>query len=472
MDIKIAILAGGCGSRLWPLSQKDFPKQFLKILNQKSLFQNSVLRNKEFGKPLIVTSDNYKYIISQQLEEINVDADIIVEPEARNTAASAIISAIFSLKNSNEVTAIVPCDHLIANESEYHKALNIAVIEANQNNLAAIGVEASSAHTEYGYFKIADLNKNTQLADKFLEKPNKENACHYFESGKYLWNSGIYIFNNTKLIDQAKLLIPQTYDLVSKSIEFCSNKYNFTQLSPEYFNQIEPISFDKSIAEKINNIAVVRSNMEWKDLGSFSSAWDLFEKDINNNYISGNVEIINAKNNFINSSNKLVAVSDVDNLVIVESEDAILISSKNSDQNIKKISNKFETKAKNKPIKSKITQRPWGSFKTIDITAEHHIKKLTVSPQKKLSLQYHTKRAEHWVILQGIAEVQIDDKIKILEKNDSIYIPIGVKHSIKNICDTNLEVIEVQTGSYFGEDDITRIEDDFGRERSVNIKDK
>ncbi len=463
MNILPVIMAGGHGTRLWPLSRANYPKQFIKIFDSKSLYQLSLIRNKEFGKPVVIVGVDHRFIAQEQAAEIGIEVDIIVEPVAKNTAPCALIAAYLIKEAADKAVILLPADHFIANHADYIKDINHAVLLLNNSDVATIGITPSSPNTGYGYIEKGEKIADQSFAVKrFVEKPDADRAQKYIDSGTFYWNSGIFLFK-ASMWDIAQELLPEMKNHIQKSFETSEKDLGFLRLGFKDYNQIIPDSIDYAIIEKIKSISLQEATFDWSDLGSFASIWEIENKDNMSNFCYGDSICLNGKNNYIYSSAKLALVSGLDNLVVINTPDALLVTSIDKSEEIKSAVKSLSVKGRKEVEYSSTSYRPWGSYEIIDSGQRHKVKRIVVHPGKKLSLQYHHKRSEHWVVVEGVAEVQVGEEIRILHENDSVYIPMLVKHRLNNIGEVPLHLIEVQTGSYLGEDDIVRISDIYGR---------
>ncbi len=462
MQIKPVIMAGGSGTRLWPLSRENYPKQFIKIFDGKSLLQHCLTRNAGFSKPVLIVGNEHRFIAAEQAREIGIEVDIIIEPTGKNTAPCAILAAI--LANEDDQILLLPADHYISDVDSYLESVLEACEISVENSICTIGINPTYAHTGYGYIKLGDrISNNSYKVDKFVEKPNSKLAKEYYESGWYLWNSGIFAFSPRDMLNLAEKYTKNMIKLVRESYKNSDRDLEFTRLKAEPYSLIEADSIDYAIMEKVDNISVVKSSFGWSDLGSFSSIWDVSNKDEKENLFIGDVISENSSKNYVYSPNKLTSIVGVDGLIVVSTEDATLVASKEKSEDVKLIVNSLKNKSREEVKNSVICYRPWGSYQTIDEGEFHKVKRIIVKPSQKLSLQYHHKRAEHWVVVRGVAEVQVGEEVHILNENDSIYIHKLVKHRLCNIGEIDLHLIEVQTGDYLGEDDIVRLTDVYGR---------
>jgi mannose-1-phosphate guanylyltransferase/mannose-6-phosphate isomerase len=463
------ILAGGSGTRLWPISRKDKPKQFLELFDSYSLLQLTTLRckNEIFNEPIFVVGEQHRFIVAEQLRIIGLTKPhIILEPEPKNTTAAITIGALYS-KNINLIgpLLVLPSDHYIENV----KAFLSLIFNTNNSNidnkLICFGIQPTAPEIKYGYILKKDKNDNNFFMNKiqkFVEKPNINKAKSLIKR-KALWNSGMFLFNADTILNEVKIQSLAIYKNSKLSLDKAKLDMDFIRLEPKSFKKIKSISIDHAVFEKAKSSYVVPTDLKWNDLGTYNALWDIGKKDNNNNVINGDVIIDNVKNSYIYSDKNLVAVSNIENVNVVSTQDAILVTSINKSNEIKSLINILGKSNRNELTEHVITNRPWGYFENISSNNSHKIKKLTVMPGKKLSLQSHSKRSEHWVVISGIATVTKSDKEFILNKDESTFIPVNVKHRLVNASKKPLIIIEVQTGKYFGEDDIKRFEDIYGR---------
>lgn len=463
------ILSGGSGTRLWPLSRESSPKQFLKLVDDKSLFQKTALRIKDqniFSAPIVVCNNEHRFTVADELQKISTNfASIILEPIGRNTAPAIAIAALDVIKKSSDgLMLVMPSDHLIENEKEFLSAVKNAANLAEQNYLVTFGIVPNKPETGYGYIKKSSaVDKFSFGVEKFVEKPDLKTAEKFVQSGDFFWNSGIFMFKASVYLENLKNNDKNIFDNCQNSYENAKRDLDFIRLNLEDFEKCSNISADYAVMEKAKKIAVVPINVGWNDIGNWSAIADVVKKNSDQNSLLGDVIAFDVKNCYINAGHGLVAAIGVRDLIIVSLKDVVLVANKNNAQDVKKLyeilknGNREECKTHPK------VYRPWGSFETIDICDRFKVKKITVSPGGSLSLQMHHKRAEHWIVVKGVANVTCDDKEFILNEDQSTYIPIGKKHRLENKEKTPLEIIEVQTGNYLGEDDIVRFSDIYGR---------
>ena len=461
------ILTGGSGTRLWPLSRTFFPKQFINLVNDTTLFQDTIMRlPKEVSEPLIICNEVHRFIVAEQLRQIESgNIGIILEPVGKNTAPAIAIAAMKLLNdNKDPILLVLSSDHLIKNNQKFHRSIMIAKEIAEQKKLVAIGVEPSAAETGYGYIEIdnSDTSEYYNITS-FTEKPNQKNAKKYLDSGNYLWNSGIFLFRASVYLRELEKFEPEIYTACKKSSKSVNIDSDFVRLDNIHFRKCPSKSIDYAVMEKTNDAVVVPFNGVWSDIGSWDTLWKAKPKDTNNNVIEGDVILDKVSNSYVYSSNRLVSATNLSDLIIIDTQDALLVSSKKNSQNINNIVEKLKIDSRVEKDDNRKVYRPWGYFDSIDYGEGFQVKRLFINPGAKLSLQKHQKRAEHWVVVKGIALVTCGEKKYKLTENQSTYIPKGEIHRLENREKNPLEIIEIQTGNYLGEDDIIRLEDDYER---------
>ena len=481
-------MAGGSGTRLWPLSRKMFPKQFLPLMSAATMFQetlarlgsegktadNSVTGDStsggngpafELNKPIIVCNDEHRFIVAEQLRSDRREAAaIILEPVGRNTAPAVALAALEATASGDDpLLLILAADHVIRDVAGFQAAVFAAAQQAEQGRLATFGIVARSPETGYGYIKSSSLSNGVGNVEQFVEKPNLETAQEYLASGDYYWNSGMFLFRASVYLDELKKHRPDILLAVKKAYEGKSADLDFVRLDEEAFKACADESIDYAVMEKTSEAVVVPLDAGWSDVGSWSSLWEESEQDNDGNVFRGDVVAHDSKQNLFFSDNKLIAAVGVEGLVIVDTPDAVMVSPKNRVQEVKAIVKKLESSGRPEAVFHREVARPWGSYDSIDKGDRFQVKRITVNPGAQLSLQMHHHRAEHWIVVSGTARVRIGDKERMLSENESTYIPIGVTHRLENPGVLPLEMIEVQSGSYLGEDDIVRFEDTYGR---------
>ena len=462
------ILAGGSGTRLWPLSRKLHPKQFIELIGETTLFQEAILRLPELvEKPLVICNEEHRFLTAEQLRQIDRSASsIILEPVGKNTAPAIALAALKSINNNeNVILLVLSADHLIQDVGKFHQAIESAKKQAEKNKLVAFGIVPKSVETSFGYIK-GDVSQDEDYynIDEFVEKPDYKTAQKYVDSGKYFWNSGMFMFKASVYLDELDKYEPEILSACRRSCQTEFHDLDFIRLNEEEFLSCPSQSIDYAVMEKTKDAVMVELDASWNDVGSWSALWDSQPKDVNNNLISGDVILNEVNNSYVHSaSNRLVSAIGVSNLVIVDTQDAILVADKSQDQLVKNIVQKLQNSKRSECDHHRTVFRPWGHYDSIDIEDNFIVKRILVNPRSRLSLQKHQYRAEHWVVVKGYAKVTCDDKVFKLEENQSTYIPLGVVHRLENVGNIPLEVIEIQTGERLNEDDIIRLEDDYKR---------
>ena len=467
------ILAGGSGTRLWPLSRQLYPKQMIDIYNEKTMLQNTVLRIEGFemiAPPIIVCNENHRFMAAEQLREINIDPlAIILEPIGRNTAPAIALAAFKAMKHEKDpILLVLPADHVIEKVMDFHAAIRAGIKEAEKGNLITFGIIPDSPETGYGYIKKGDLLESGTGAskiEKFVEKPDLATAKKLFDSGSYCWNSGMFMFKASEIIKELETHAPDIMMPCKGLIEAGVQDLDFLRLSREGFQDIPSDSIDYAVMEKTSKGIVIPFKAGWNDLGSFDALWQAGKKDENLNVIKGDVLTHDVKGSYINSESSLIAAVGIEKFVIVETKDAILVSPRDRVQDVKKIVKQLKDHNRNEIVSHRKVYRPWGSYETIDAEHRFQVKRITVKPGAKLSLQKHFHRAEHWTVVSGAATITRGDEEMLLKEDESTYIPLGTLHRLENPGKIPLELIEVQSGSYLGEDDIVRFDDVYGRKK-------
>ncbi len=472
MKITPVILAGGVGERLWPLSRVNYPKQFISFAeNEKTLLQECVVRVSDedsFFNPVIVGSDEHRFITAEQVRLAGVKPQsIILEPARKNTAIAIALAAINIIKNKadDDIMLVMPSDHIIRNRDAFYQAIKIGAAQARDGKLVTFGIKAKTPETGYGYIKSGSkIADGCFSVEKFVEKPDVQTAKNYVESGEYTWNSGIFLFKASKYLAELEKFEAGVFRAANVSMSSASVDADFIRPEEESFMDSPSISIDYAVMEKTADAVVVPVDMDWSDLGSWNSIWEIAEKDSLNNHLEGRVVIEDVENTLIRSDKNLIGAVGVKDLVIISSDNAIMVGNRDKMQDIKKLLDKMK-KAKMPEVEShSYSNRPWGSFQSIDVGVGYQVKRLTIKAGAKISLQKHAKRSEHWIVVNGRATVINGDKEITLNENESTYIPAGTIHRLENKeLDRELNIIEVQTGSYLGEDDIERFDDVYGR---------
>lgn len=462
------IMAGGSGTRLWPLSRSNFPKQFLSLDGDKTMLQNTLTRlnNFQHSPPVLICNEEHRFIAAEQIRQISVTHNgIILEPFGRNTAPAIALAAFKMAKQAKDsILLVLAADHLIQDEQEFADKVKIAKVLAEQNYLVTFGIVPDKPETGFGYIKKGGAMDNMSfVVDSFVEKPNSDKAKAYLDSGDYLWNSGMFMFKAAQYLKELRAYRPDIYDACERAIEVESKDLDFIRINRQEFELCPDDSIDYAVMEKTNRAVVIPLNAGWSDVGGFSSLLDVSDKDENGNSLKGDVISFDTTNTLAISDDKLVATLGVKDLVIVNTKDAVLVANKDKAQDVKKIVNKLNTQERPEASCHREVYRPWGKYDSTDNGNRFQVKRITVNPGAKLSVQMHHHRAEHWIVVSGTAKVTNGQNEILLTENQSTYIPVGVIHALENPGKVPLELIEVQSGSYLGEDDIVRFEDKYGR---------
>jgi len=459
VSICAVIMAGGSGARLWPLSRALHPKQFLSLHDNATMLQSTVMRLEglDIQSSITICNEEHRFFVAEQLRAIDKLGSIILEPVGRNTAPAIALAAL-SVED-DPLLLVLAADHVIQDEAAFTSAVYAAIPLAESGKLVTFGIEPNEPHTGYGYIKRGDKKDVGFTVDQFVEKPSVEIAENYVSSGDYYWNSGIFLFKTSKYLEELKNFRPDIYEACESSVADMQTDLDFLRVDKEKFELCPSESADYAVMEKTKDAVVVPLDAGWSDIGSWSSLWDISEKDVNGNVTHGDVMLHNSNNSYVRTDGKLVAAIGVDDLVIVSTKDVLMVSHKASVQDIKVIVDKLKTSSRNECDLHREVYRPWGKYDLIDTGVHYQAKRITVRPGAKLSVQMHNHRAEHWIVVSGEARVTNGDKTFILSENESTYIPVGVLHALENPGKVELELIEVQSGSYVGEDDIVRFED-------------
>ena len=471
MKIIPVILSGGSGTRLWPLSRKQYPKQFLPFLGNKTMFQETILRLKGIENivdPIIICNSNHRFIVAEQLQQIGIiNSKVLLESAGRNTApaiAAAALQAVGDIDNTDATLLVLPADHIIQNIKAFHKAIYIAEKQARAGKIVTFGVVPSSPNTGYGYINFSrEINQDVYKVEHFVEKPDKKTAESYLNKGNYLWNSGMFMFQAEIVINELSVHSIDIFHAVKKSFENATQDLDFIRLEAQAFASSQSNSVDYAVMEKSNNVVVTTLDAGWSDIGSWSSLYEISEKDKNGNVIEGDVFTEETNNCYIYAGHHMVTTVGVEDLVIIDTPDATMIAHKDKSQDVQKIVQRLQKLEREEQLHNRKVYRPWGWYDSIESGKNFQVKKLHVNPGAKLSLQKHHKRAEHWVVVNGTATVTNGESYLTLTEGESTYIPVGTIHALENKTNQALEIVEVQSGIYLGEDDIIRFEDIYGR---------
>ena len=467
------ILSGGSGSRLWPMSRELNPKQFLSFYGDQTMLQETMARLNgvtDLAEPIVVCNEEHRFMVAQQMSDLGVTVDkIILEPIGRNTApAIAAAAEYIQEKEGSEdaVMLILAADHIIQNTAEFHRVIDAGRRVAEQGQLITFGIVPDKAETGYGYIKRAESFAKEQDAyrvERFVEKPDLETAQQYFDSGEYYWNSGMFMFQASTILEELKALSPKIYQAVKKAVSEGIKDLDFCRLDKTSFTDSPSDSIDYAVMEKTDKAVVLPLDAGWNDVGAWSALWEINEKDENGNVFHGDILHHDVSNSYIHADERMVAVVGVDNCVVIETADAVLVVDKDRSQDVKSIVNQLKATQREEILLHQRVYRPWGSYETLEETERFKVKRIIVNPGAKLSLQMHHHRAEHWVVVKGTAKIVCGDKEFMLTEDQSNYIPLGTQHRLENPGVIPLEIIEIQTGAYLGEDDIVRFDDNYGR---------
>jgi mannose-1-phosphate guanylyltransferase len=466
------ILAGGQGTRLWPLSRSARPKQFLALTGEATLFQETLKRvsdKSRYGAPIVITNAEYRFIVAEQAQELGIElAGVLLEPVARNTTAAIAAGAVFAQRigGAGAVIHVLASDAAIEADDNYWQSVDVAAKAAAGGRLVTFGISPTGPETGYGYIEAgAERGDGTREVARFVEKPDHDKAVAMLSQGGFYWNSGMFMLGVGTFLDEVRALAPEAYDAANGAVDRARTDLDFVRLDEESFARAPNISVDYAIFEKSQRVAMVPVSFFWSDLGSWDAVWKVTPKDRAANAVVGAATLSHTTNSFVLSEKAHVAVEGLDDVAVIATEDAVYVGRLSEAQKV----GAMVKALKADPATVGITEihrtayRPWGGYSSVLNGARFQVKRLFVKPGKKLSLQKHHHRAEHWVVVSGTAEVTVDGKVTMLSENESIYLPLGCVHRLANPGKILLELIEVQTGSYLGEDDIIRIEDEFGR---------
>lgn len=464
------ILAGGTGSRLWPLSRELMPKQFLKLCGDSTMMQATVkrLQNIISETPLLVCNEDHRFIAAEQLRQIGqLKHNIILEPAGRSTAPSVALAAIHAIKDGKDpLLLVLPADHLIQDIQAFQGAITDAVVLADANQLVTFGITPTAAETGFGYIRrgaVCSPPKHVYKVAEFVEKPNRELAAKYVQSGEYYWNSGIFMFKASVYLAELQRFRPDIFACCEAAMSKPQPDLDFIRVDHATFLASPADSIDFAIMEKTANAVVVPISADWSDIGSWSALWDISNKDLANNVQHGQVFHHNSRHNYVYAETGIVATVGIENTVIIQTKDAVLVAAKDQVQHVKDIVQQLKAAGRTEHRLHREVYRPWGKYDNLDSGDRYQVKRLCVMPGESLSMQLHHHRAEHWIVVQGTAKVTINGKQQLLDENQSVYIPIGAVHCLENPGATPLQLIEVQSGDYLGEDDIVRFSDRYGR---------
>lgn len=466
-QIKPIIMAGGSGTRLWPLSRTQFPKQFLKLgLDGYTLLQSTILRlkNLDCDDPILICNEEHRFLAAEQMREIGVNARIILEPVGKNTAPAIALAAILlRQKQENKLMLVLAADHAISEQTAFENSIKDAIDLASQNKLVTFGIVPTHVETGYGYIEKGTPIEHGFNIDKFVEKPDQATAQAYLESQRFLWNSGMFMFEAEQYLEELKKYAYDIFQACNLSMQNICLDIDFIRIDQMEFEKCRSESIDYAVMERTAHAVVIPLEAGWSDVGSWSALWDIKPKDHNGNVTDGDVLLHHSQNNYCYSESRLVSLLGVENLVVVETKDAVLVADKNKVQDIKKIVEQLKNDDRSEYYRHREVYRPWGKYDSIDQSSRYQVKRITVKPGQKLSIQMHYHRSEHWIVVSGTAKIHKGTESFLLTENESVYIPLGEIHALENPGKLPLELIEVQSGSYLGEDDIVRFDDLYGR---------
>lgn len=462
------IMAGGTGSRLWPLSRELHPKQFLNLVDEQlSMLQATLTRLNgiETAAPSLICNEQHRFLVAEQLRVIGCDnARILLEPVGRNTAPAIALSALQACQeNDDAVLLVLAADHVIEDVAAFHSAINTALPLAQDGKLVTFGIVPTHAETGYGYIQRGGALYKGFAVKCFVEKPDTATAEDYLGSGDYYWNSGMFLFKARRYLDELQTYQPKIFQACKDAMAQAELDLDFIRVNAEAFANSPNISIDYAVMEKTADAAVVPLDAGWSDVGSWSSLWEALPKNQQGNALQGDILTEQVSNSFIHAESRLVTVVGVDNLVIVETKDAVLVIDKSQTQRVKELVTQLKNNNRGEHITHPEVYRPWGKYESIDNGKRYQVKRISVKPGAKLSVQMHHHRSEHWVVVSGTAKVTNGDRTFLVTENESTYIPIGEIHALENPGKIPLELIEVQSGSYLSEDDIVRLKDNYGR---------
>jgi mannose-1-phosphate guanylyltransferase / mannose-6-phosphate isomerase len=461
------IMCGGAGTRLWPASREVRPKQFLPLFGARSTFQDTLMRVSDeglFERAIIITNAAYRFMALEQLAEIGIQADVLLEPARRDSGPAIVAGAAFAqMRDKDAVVLALAADHVVRDTPAFIAACRQGLVAAEAGRIVTFGVKPERAATEYGYINPGEgVSGEVRTVKKFVEKPDQTKASEYVEAG-YFWNSGNFMFRASVLLDEYRKFDTESVATVSDAVAKAGHDLGFVTLEPKAFAAAKAISIDYAVMEKTAVAAVVPVSCGWSDVGSWHAVWELSDKDGQGNAAQGAAVFEDSRNCNVTTDRALVALEGVDDLVVVATQDAVLVSRQKDANGLKRLVAKLKTVSPQVTEEHIKVHRPWGSYQSVDNGDRHQVKRIIVKPGQRLSLQKHHHRSEHWIVVRGAAIVTINELVKTVHENESVYIPIGAVHRLENPGKILLELIEVQTGSYLGEDDIIRIEDDYRR---------
>jgi mannose-1-phosphate guanylyltransferase / mannose-6-phosphate isomerase len=463
------IMCGGAGTRLWPISRESMPKQFVSLVESKSTFQQVLARiahRELFARAIVITSADFRFVVAEQLRESNIDADIVLEPMRRDSGPAVAVAATLALERDRQALALVmAADHVIRKPEEFYEACSRAAVAAAEGRIVTFGIEPTYPATNYGYIRPGvQLNgSSVRTIDAFVEKPDAATAERYLADG-YLWNSGNFLFHAAIMLAEIERFEPEMAAASKAAVNGISRDLDFLRLPAEPFARAPKKSIDYAVMERTKLAAVVPADLGWSDIGSWSSVWDLLDHDAAGNATVGPVVMMDSHNSLVHTEDQLLTtVVGLDDVIVVSTADAVLVAARNSAEQVKALVDELKRQNQRAAVEHRRVYRPWGYYQDVDLAGRYRVKRIVVTPGSKLSLQKHFHRSEHWVVVHGTAEVTLGSEVRCVHENESIYISMGSTHRLANPGKIALELIEVQVGSYLGEDDIVRLDDVYGR---------
>jgi mannose-1-phosphate guanylyltransferase/mannose-6-phosphate isomerase len=468
-QITPVIMCGGAGTRLWPVSRESMPKQFVPLVGQDSTFRQVVARISDsdlFGRPIVITSSDFRFVVAEQLLQSGVEADIVLEPMRRDSGPAVAVAALLAAERNRDALALVlAADHVISKPDAFRDACRQAAAAAAEGVIVTFGIEPTYPATNYGYIRAGEkLNGGAVRAvDAFVEKPDARTAASYV-ADRYLWNSGNFLFHAATMLGEIERFEPAVAEAAKAAVHGLKQDLDFRRLAPDCFARAPRKSIDYAVMERTSRAAVLPVDFGWSDIGSWSTVWDVLGHDESGNATDGPVVMLQSRNSLVRSEESvLTTVVGLDDVIVVTTNDAVLVASRAKAELVKMLVEQLKTQNQRAAVEHSRIYRPWGYYQDVDIAPRYRVKRIVVKPGDRLSMQKHFHRSEHWVVVKGTAEVSVGDEIRCVHENESIYIPIGSVHRLANPGKIRLELIEVQVGSYLGEDDIVRFDDVYGR---------
>jgi len=463
------IMCGGAGTRLWPVSRESMPKQFVPLVGEHSTFQQVLDRVSDrdlFARPIIITSAEFRFVVAEQLRERNIEADIVLEPMRRDSGPAVAVAAVLAMERDRDALALVlAADHVIRKPDQFRAACRRAAAAASEGRIVTFGIEPTHPATSYGYIRPGQqLNgAPVRMVDAFVEKPDAATAAGYV-ADRYLWNSGNFLFHAATMLGEISHFEPDMAEAAKAAVKGLTRDLDFLRLAAEPFARAPKKSIDYAVMERTKLAAVVPADLGWSDIGSWSTVWDVLDRDAAGNATHGPVVTLDTHNSLVRSDESLLTtVVGLDDVIVVSTADAVLVAARNKAEQVKALVEELKVQNHRAAVEHRRIYRPWGHYQDIDIAGRYRVKRIVVKSGSKLSLQKHFHRSEHWVVVHGTAEVTVGTDVRTVHENESIYIPIGSVHRLANPGKIPLELIEVQVGSYLGEDDIVRLDDVYGR---------